>query len=180
MASGLGELSGGVTLSRVLLAMLGLAAASRSLIAPAMARDSLGMFDRWGGFSDPAVPRCYAIARAERSRHDATAAAFADVASWPRHGIRGQVHFRLSRRAAPGSRTRLAIGGRQIALAGLGADAWVADRRMNPAVVAAMRAAPSMRVLAHDDAHRRFVDSWQLAGAASAIDAATIACAALH
>ena len=32
--------------------------------APAIARDSLGMFSTWGAFRDPAVPRCYAVAMA--------------------------------------------------------------------------------------------------------------------
>ena len=31
----------------------------------AFARDSLGMFDSWGAFRDPQVPRCYAIAKAQ-------------------------------------------------------------------------------------------------------------------
>lgn len=32
----------------------------------AVARDSLGVFGTWGAFRDPGVPRCYAIAMAEK------------------------------------------------------------------------------------------------------------------
>ena len=35
------------------------------LSAPLAAKDSLGVFDDWGAFSDLEVPRCYAIAAAE-------------------------------------------------------------------------------------------------------------------
>ena len=42
-----------------------------ALTAPALARDSLGMFETWGAFRDPANspggPRCYAIAKAEHA-----------------------------------------------------------------------------------------------------------------
>ena len=178
MASGLGELSGGLTLSRVLLAMTGLVAVALALSTPAAARDSLGMFDNWGAFRDPAVPRCYAIARAAHSHHDGPA--YADIASWPQRSIRNQLHFHLSRAVAPGSRLALAIGGQHIPLVGGGVHAWVTDPRMNAATISALRSALDMRIFAHDTAHRQFVDMWLLAGAASAMDAATIACTNLR
>lgn len=159
---------------------LGVAATAILLATPVAARDSLGMFDNWGAFRDPAVPRCYAIARAERGWHHGPYQAYADIANWPRQGLRGQVHFRMSHAVASGMRITLAIGGQHIALIGGGADAWVADPRMNPAIIAAMRFVPSMSIYAHDNTYRRFVDSWQLTGAASAIDSATIGCAELH
>lgn len=165
-------------MSRALIATPGLAAVAFVLATSAAARDGLGMFSNWGAFRDPAVPRCYAIARAVHSHHDGTA--YADIASWPRRGIRNQLHFHLSRAVAPGSRVALSIGDRQIALVGDGLHAWVADSRMNAAVITSIRSAPSMRVIAHDQARHRFTDSWQLTGAASAIDAATIGCADLH
>ena len=39
-----------------------------TLASPALARSSLGVFDDWGAFRDPRLPRCYAISKAERSR----------------------------------------------------------------------------------------------------------------
>ena len=77
-------------------AILALAA----LASPALARDALGMFGEWAAFRDPAVPRCYAIAKAAPSTLQRDYQPYADVAYWPRQGVRGQVHFRLSRKLA--------------------------------------------------------------------------------
>ena len=65
-------------------------------------------------------------------------------------------------------------------LTGGGGDAWAVDRRMDAAIVAAMRSAGSMTVSARDSAGRGFSNSWTLAGAASAMDAATLGCARLR
>ena len=77
------------------------------LAAPALARDSLGMFETWGAFRDPANtpggPRCYAIAKAEPSTLQRDYQPYASIGTWPRAALRGQVHFRLSRRLAPSS-----------------------------------------------------------------------------
>jgi hypothetical protein len=152
-----------------------------TLAAPALARDSLGVFGQWGAFRDPAVPRCYAIAAAApepRARaHGPERAAFASVGTWPRQQVRGQVHVRLSRTLAPGAKIRLAIGEQRFDLAGGGADGWAQDRRMDAAVTAAMRSAPAMYVSGVDRAGRRFTDRYSLDGAATALDAATVGCA---
>jgi len=147
--------------------------------APALARDSLGVTGKWGAFRDPAVPRCYAIARAEPSAFAREFQPFAAIGTWPRRGERGQVHFRLSRRLAANARVTLSLGGQRFVLAGGGADAWAADRRMDAAIVAAMRSASSMSVSARDWHGRPFGNSYDLAGAATAMDTATVACARL-
>jgi hypothetical protein len=153
------------------------------LAAPAQARDSLGMYERWGAFRDPAAgaagPRCYAIAKAEPSRLQRDYEPYAAIGTWPRQGIRNQVHFRLSRRLAPGSRIVLSIGAQRFELTGGGGDAWAADRRMDAAVVAAMRSATSMTVSARGAVGGGFSNTWALAGAATAMDAAAIGCAQL-
>ena len=84
------------------------------------------------------------------------------------------------RRTAPGARIVLAIGRERFVLTGGGGDAWAADRRMDAGIVAAMRSAPVMTVSARDTAGRGFSNTWQLAGAASAMDATAIACARLR
>jgi hypothetical protein len=155
-------------------------ALSITLAVPAAARDSLGMYDNWGAFRDPAVPRCYAVARAEPSRHPGDYRPYADVASWPRRGLRGEVHFRLSRHIAPNTPITLAIGGQHIGLVGGGGDAWVADPRQNAALIAAMRFNPWMSVVAKGRDNRALVDTWKLSGAASAMDSAAVGCAELH
>lgn len=157
---------------------LAAAAAVLLLAVPASARDSLGVYSGWGAFRDSgADPRCYAIARAERSRQPRDYEPYADVAIWPRRGVRGQVHFRLSRRLAADARVVLALGEQRFELTGGGGDAWAQDRRMDAAIVAAMRSAGGMTVSAKAADGRGFSDSYALAGAATAMDAAAIGCA---
>ena len=91
--------------------------------------------------------------------------------------MRNQVHFRLSRRVLTRAPIRLRVGAERFELVGGGGDAWAADRRMDAAIVAAMRSATAMRVTATSAGGRGFSDSYPLAGAASAIDAAALGCA---
>ena len=148
-----------------------------ALTAPAAAKDSLGVFGEWGAFRDPAVPRCYAIAAAQNAR---AGQPYASVGTWPRREVRGQLHVRLSRASAPSATISLSIGGQRFELTGGGGDAWARDRRMDAAIVAAMRSAGAMSVSARDAAGRRFTDRYSLAGAATAMDAATVGCARIR
>ena len=145
------------------------------LAAPLAAKDSLGVFDDWGAFADPSVPRCYAIAAA--GGNSGAYQAYADVGTWPRKAVRGQVHFRLSHALAANVRPSLSLGGTRYPLTGGGADAWALDKRTDAAIVAAMRSAETMSVTGADRAGRRFTDRYSLKGAATAMDAATVGCA---
>lgn len=147
------------------------------LASPALAREALGMFGDWAAFKDPATPRCYAIAKAAPSALQRDYQPYATVAWWPRQNQRGQVHFRLSRKLAANAPIVLTVGRTRIALVGGGGDAWAADGRGDAAIVAAMRTASEMTVSARDASGRGFSNTWSLKGAASALDAATIACA---
>ena len=147
---------------------------------PALARDNLGMFGTWAAFRDSSVPRCYAIAKAEPSTLKRDYQPYADVAFWPRQQVRGQVHFRLSRKLAANAPITLSIGGQRLILAGGGGDAWAADKRMDAAIVAAMRSSSEMTVSARGADGRGFSNTWKLPGAATAIDAAQIGCAQLR
>lgn len=163
-------------------------AASATLLAasPVAARDALGMFGAWGAFRDAQVPRCYAIAAADIARSgDARAterirAPFASIGTWPKRQLRGQLHLRLSRDAVAGKPINLVVGNQRFVLTGGGADAWAVDRRMDAAVVAAMRSAASLSISATDHNGRRFTDRYSLEGAASAMDAATLGCARIR
>ena len=151
------------------------------LAAPASARDSLGVYSGWGAYRDPGSdPRCYAIAMAERTRQPRDFRPYADFAIWPKRGVRGQVHFRLSRRLAPDAKIVLDLGDQRFELAGGGNDAWAQDRRMDAAIVAGMRSAPYMTVNSKSAEGRGFSDSYKLAGAATAMDAAAIGCAGIR
>ena len=146
------------------------------LANPLAAKDSLGVFSDWGAFRDPSVPRCYAIAKPTPSRLSRDHEPFATIGTWPRRQIRGQVHFRLSRMLAKTPSIQLRIGSQRYELAGGGGDAWAKDRTMDAAIVAAMRSAQSMTIRATDSRGRRFSNSYSLSGAATAMDAATLAC----
>lgn len=147
--------------------------------APALAKDDLGVFGEWAAFRDADVPRCYAISAAERGA-SASFPGYADVATWPRQGVRGQVHFRLSRELHDNPRLSLAIGSERFALTGGGVDAWAVDRAMDAAIVAAMRSAARMTLSATDPAGRRFTERYSLDGVATAMDAATVGCARIR
>lgn len=144
---------------------------------PALARDSLGIFGSWAAFRDPAVPRCYAIAMAQPSAYARTFQPYAAIGTWPRRGQRGQLHLRLSRRTAPHAQVILRVGAQRFVLVSGQADAWAADASTDAAVVAAMRSAPTMTVSSRDDRGRPFGNTYDLAGAATAMDTATLACA---
>lgn len=142
----------------------------------ALARDRLGVWNDWGAFRDAAVPRCYAIAMAsDTPQRGRETQPFFTVATWPRRAIHGEVHLRLSR---TGRLVALALGGQKFALVSNGADAWAADRRMDAAIIAAIREGGDMTVAMHGRDGRVARDSYHLAGAASAMDAASLGCAA--
>jgi len=155
-------------------------AAALLLAAPASARDSLGIYSTWGAFRDPKAPRCYAVAMAEPSAKRRDYQPFASIGIWPKQGVRGQLHFRLSRKLAQAGRITLSMGRERFQLTGGGGDAWAADRRMDAAIVAAMRSTATMAVTARDDRGNSFTDRYPLTGAASAMDAAMIGCARIR
>ena len=71
----------------------------------------------------------------------------------------------------------LRVGGKSFTLAASGRNAWARDARMDAAVIAAMRSAPRMTVSARASNGNRFSDRYDLAGVATAIDAAVVGCA---
>lgn len=148
------------------------------LAAPAAARDSLGVFNDWGAFRDPRVPRCYAIAMPSQVPGRARDfQPYVTVGHWPQRALRGAVHVRVARRLAAGAPVTLSIGGQSFNLSASQADAWPKDAQMNAAIVAAMRSATQMAVVARAADGRTFRDTYRLAGAATAMDAAALACA---
>lgn len=147
------------------------------LAGPALARDALGVWSDWGAFRDPAVPRCYAIAMAGAGGKGRELVPFMTVGTWPRRNVRGEVHWRLSRRLAADAKVTVTLGGEKFDLIGGEASAWAPDKRIDAAIVARMRSAPALTVSGKARDGRTFRDSYRLAGAASALDAATVGCA---
>ncbi|WP_211371399.1 invasion associated locus B family protein [Altericroceibacterium indicum] len=145
------------------------------------ARDSLGVYDHWGSFKDPSIPRCYAIAISEKPRGKPDAPlGSASVGTWPKKQVHGQLYLRLSRELATGSAITLSIGKRRFSLMGSGNNAWARDKAMDAAIISAMRSAEGMSVRAIGSDKKSFTDRYRLEGAASAMDAATLACAKIR
>lgn len=143
---------------------------------PMAERESLGVFDRWAAFVDRAPLRCYAIAAPARTGAATAWRPFASIASWPRRGIRGQLHIRLSRERDARSRVTLSIDERRFDLVAGSADAWAADARADAAIIAAIRSSRSMSVETLAKSGAPFADVYALRGAATAIDAAALGC----
>ena len=108
------------------------------------------------------------------------AVAYASVGTWPMRAVRNQLHVRLSRKIAPTAVISLSVGGQRFRLSGGGGEAWAADEAMDAAIMAAMRSASSMSVSSVDARGRRFTDRYRLAGAATALDAASLGCARIR
>lgn len=145
------------------------------LAAPALAqRRSLGTWSFWGAFRDN--ERCFAISEPHQGSADAGARPFAAVAWWPGRGLSGQVHVRLGRDKRPGSAVLLRVDGRTFQLVSGARDAWAPDARADAEIVAAMRAGLEMSVETRSSRGLAMRDLYRLRGAATAIDAAAIAC----
>lgn len=144
------------------------------LAAPLSARESLGVYDGWAAFRDVSPARCYAIAKAGGTL---PAPAYATVSNWPQRKVRGAVHIVLSRDVADNSAVRLAVGEKRFNLVAKGRNAWAKDARDDAAIIAALRSAARMSISARSAKGAAFTDRYALAGAATAIDAATVGCA---
>lgn len=149
--------------------------AAAFLASPLGAKDSLGVFSQWGAFRDADVPRCYAISAAQPDRNGKASAGYVSVGNWPRQSIRGQIHFRLSQET-PSKQVRVRIGRQTFSLDVSGRNAWAKDRKTDAAIIAALRSSDTMSLGMRDKRGKRVSDSYALEGAATAIDAATVAC----
>lgn len=155
--------------------VIALIAIAISMPSPIFAqREPIGIFFDWGAFRE--TDRCFAIAGAGGERA-ANAGASVTIGYWPRRGVRGQVHFRLSREKRPGSAVLLRIDDDTFQLLGGANDAWAADRRADADIVRAMRTGLEMSVETRSTRGGIVHDHYGLRGAATAIDAAAIACA---
>ncbi|MDT9599452.1 hypothetical protein [Sphingosinicella rhizophila] len=135
----------------------------------------MGIFQLWGAFSEPG--RCYAIAQPYRAPRAERWKPFASVGYWPSRRVRSQIHFRLSREKRPGSAVLLRIDDQTFQLLAGGADAWAPDARADADILSAMRTGIEMTIETRSTSGTLVRDAYRLRGAATAIDAAAIACA---
>jgi hypothetical protein len=155
-------------------------AAAIALAAPALARDTLGIFGSWGAFRDAQPARCFAIAQPDSVEGAGTGwKPFASVATWPALGQRNQLHMRLSRRYGGRAAPVLIIDDSRFPLTASGAEAWAPDARTDAAIVVMMRSARAMVVIG-EGVGGPIRDAYVLKGAATAIDAAQLGCAKLR
>ncbi|MGA1799716.1 invasion associated locus B family protein [Sphingomonas sp. 4RDLI-65] len=145
-----------------------------AIAVPASARDTIGIYKGWGAFRDTTPDRCYAIARPVMA--GGRSSGFASIATWPKRGLRASLHIRLSRERDRSAGATLTVGERRFALVANGLDAWAGDAPSDRAIVAALRSGRSMSVEAVGVGGRPFADVYALSGAATAIDAAVLAC----
>ena len=158
---------------RVKLALLALGLGT--VAAPAEARDRIGIYKGWGAFRDAQPPRCFAIAQPQVT--GGKSRGWASIATWPGRGLRGSLHVRLSRERDRAAGVTLSVGERRFALVANGLDAWAADAPSDRAIATAIRTGRSMSVEAVGVGGQPFADTYALPGAATAMDAAALACA---
>ena len=138
-------------------------------------QQGLGIFGLWGAFEEKG--RCYAISEARQRPRAGASRAFASAGWWPGRGVRGQLHFRLSQPKRAGSAVLLRIDDRTFQLVGGGNDAWAPDARADAEIAAAMRSGLDMVVETRSERGLLVRDAYALRGAATALDAAAVACA---
>lgn len=159
-----------------LLLTLGLTLAAA---APVAAKERLGVYQGWAAFRDPATPRCYAISLPQETVGTPTRNGYLSVGFWPGRDVGHQVYVRLSRERSTNSAITLSAGGRRFRLKANGHNGWATDRRMDLAIVAAVRSATSLSVESIGRDGRSIVDAYNLRGAPSAIDSAALGCAGI-
>ena len=120
---------------------------------------------------------CEALSRSIRIAARGKVQATAGFAFSPDHRRWGEFHAHLSRVPRPGSSVMLQIGDQPFLLVARGDWAWSRGPLQEQAIIAAARDSSAMRVEARDGGGRRFVDSYVLEGAPTAIDAAAARCA---
>ncbi len=142
---------------------------------PALAKERLGAWQSWAAFRDAEAPRCYAIGAPDESSGEG---GFVSVGFWPKRGLGHQVYVHLSRERSTNSGITLSAGGRRFRLIARGDYGWAKDRQTDMAIIAAIRSAQSLSITSMARDGRTIVDAYATRGAASAIDAAALGCAA--
>jgi hypothetical protein len=146
-----------------------------ALASPAAAQQqSLGIFGMWGAFRGDG--RCYAITEPLRAPRTEGWRPFVAIGHWPGRAGGGQLHVRLSREKREGSAVLLRIDGRSFQLIGTGRDAWAPDARADADIRSAMRTGIDMVIETRSVSGAPIREQYRLRGAATAMDAAAIAC----
>ncbi|KQN92552.1 hypothetical protein ASE95_07580 [Sphingomonas sp. Leaf231] len=149
-----------------------------ALLTAVGVREPLGVWQRWAALREGPGARCFAIARP--LRRDGTTdrrGGYALIAARQGMTRAPSVRFHLSKPRGAGAPLTLVIGDRRFALGGDGLEARAGDAATDRAIVGAIRGAAAMTLATLDAAGRTLADTYPLAGAATAIDAAQLGCA---
>lgn len=146
------------------------------LAGSAHAKDRLGVYQSWAAFKDAETPRCYAIAAPEETVRNRELKPYLSIGFWPTKNVTHQIYVRLSREKSSNSGITLNAGGRRFRLVANSKGGWAKDRRMDLAIMAAMRSARSLSIESIGRDGLSIVDVYALRGAPSAIDAAALGC----
>ena len=149
--------------------------ATALIATPALAKERLGAWQSWAAFRDAETPRCYAIGAPETSSGER---GYVSVGFSPKRGLGHQIYVHLSRARSENSGITLSAGGRRFRLIAKGDYGWAKDRQTDMAIIAAIRSSQSLSVTSIARDGRSIVDAYATRGAASAIDAAALGCAA--
>lgn len=141
------------------------------------ARENLGIYSQWGVFRTPSPKSCYAIATPGTISRGGTDKPYVSITNWPARNIRSQVYFRLSRTPLRSASVTVTVGRKSFSLLTRGNNAWPKDAAADAAIVASMRTSRKMTITARTTRGTRFTESYDLEGAASALDAVSLACA---
>jgi hypothetical protein len=138
-------------------------------------QQSLGIFGTWGAFR--AAERCWAIAQPYQAPAAEGWQPYVAIGHWPARRLGGQLHVRLSREKRAGSAVLLRIDGQTFQLRGGGRDAWAPDNRADEEILATMRTGIELVVETRSTRGQLVREQYRLRGAATAMDAAALACA---
>lgn len=128
----------------------------------------------WAAFAAPG--QCVAVARSELVAPAGRVQPAVTVAFDRAGRRRGEVAFRLGRPIRPGSQPLLTVGDQPFLLTAAGDRAWSRDPAQDGAILAALRAAPAMRLSYRALGGSGYSERFLLAGAPTAVDAAAAAC----
>ena len=120
---------------------------------------------------------CEALSRSVLIAPKGKVQASAGFAFTPDRKRWGEFHAQLSRVPRAGSSVMLNVGNQPFLLVARDDWAWSRGPSQEQAIIAAARGNSAFRIEARDAAGRRFVDTYALAGAPTAIDAAAARCA---
>ncbi len=150
------------------------------LPAMAQAKVLINIFSGWAVFAenDSAAKHCYAIAQPTElaGRDSLKGNSSFIIGFWPQRSQNYQIYVRFSRERSSNSIVTLSAGGRRFRLDGNRVEAWARDKPMDMAIIAALRSSASMSIESIGRDGRAIVDAYKLRGAATAIDAAALAC----